>query len=219
MGGKALKILGIETERKSTSEHLRIESTLIPIISELFKTEVKGVKFYRNKESHGDLDLLILNNGNLGDIYEKLKSFGPIHKNGNVYSFEYDKYQIDLILQTDENWVFCDSFFNYDPCGNLIGKISHKFGLKFGFSGLVYPFRAFSGRLTQNIIISKDTEKIFKFLGLDYDKYTEGFNTVEEIFDWIVSSKYFCGENFLMENLNHIDRKRNKKRKTYQREQ
>lgn len=217
MGGKAMKIMGIDTERKSTSEHLRIESIITPIIQDMFKTDVKGVKFYRSKESHGDLDLLILNNGNLGNVGEKLKEkFGPVHCNGNVFSFEFEKYQVDIIPQPTRNWDCCGDFFDWDPSGNLCGKTAHKFGLKYGFEGLVYPFRSFSGRLTSDIVISKDTKKIFDFLGFDYEHYSKGFDTVEEIFEWVINGKYFCADSFMMDNLNHIDRKRNAKRSTYQ---
>ena len=217
MGGKALKILGVETERKSTQEHLRIEQELIPIISDMFNTEVRTVKFYRNKKDHGDCDLLIHNHGNLGNIRKKLEEkFGPIYSNGSVYSFEYDKYQIDIIPQPSRNWNDNLEFFNWDPSGNLTGKLAHPFGLKYGFCGLVYPFRTFSGRLTTDIVISTDQRKIHDFLDLDYDRYLQGFDEVDEIFDFITKSKYFRSSSYQMENLVHRDRKRNKKRKTYQ---
>lgn len=217
MGGKALKILGIETERKSTQEHLRIEQELIPIISDMFNTEVRTVKFYRNKKDHGDCDLLIHNHGNLGNIRKKLEErFGPVYSNGSVYSFEYDKYQIDIIPQPSRNWGETLEFFSYDPSGNLSGKLAHKLGLKYGFSGLVYPFRTFSGRLTTDIVISTDQRKIHDFLDLDYDRYLEGFDEVEDIFDFITNSKYFNSDSYDMDNLTHKDRKRNQKRKTYQ---
>lgn len=217
MGGRAMSLLGIETERKTTAEHLRIQKELMPIIAEMFKTKVKGVKFYHKKESHGDLDILILNHGNLGNVAKTLEvSFGPVYSNGNVYSFEYDKYQVDIIPQPTRIWDFCHDFFDYDPSGNLMGKIAAKFGLKYGFQGLVYPFRTYSGRLSTDINISTDSNKIFKFLGYDYSRYLKGFDTTTEIFEWIVESKYFSMDSFLMDNLNHIDRKRNKKRATYQ---
>lgn len=217
MGGRAMALLGIETERKSTTEHLAIQNELMPVIAEMFNTEVKGVKFYHTKDSHGDCDLLILNHGNLGNVGNKLKEkFGPVHCNGNVYSFEYKKYQVDVIPQPTRIWDFCHDFFDYDPTGNLMGKIAHKFGLKYGFQGLVYPFRTFSGRLSTDIVISTDSNKIFEFLGYDYNEYLKGFDTLEEIFSWVISSKYFTMDSFLMDNLNHIDRKRNAKRATYQ---
>jgi hypothetical protein len=192
MGGKALQRFGIETERKTTKEHERISQELKPRIEKIFNTDVKFVKYFRTKETHGDLDILIRNSGQYKNPIEIIKNeFGieHVHNNGNVMSFMYDNYQIDIIPQKESNWEFCEYFFNWDPVGNLTGKIAHKFGLKFGFSGLIYPFRNFSGRLSTDILISKDPEKIFKFLGLDFEKYKQGFDTLDEIFHFIVKSK------------------------------
>jgi len=128
MGGRAMSLHGIETERKSTSEHLRIQNELIPIISEMFNTQVKSVKFYHSKDSHGDCDLLILNHGNLGSVARKLEErFGTIHNNNGVVSFAYDNYQVDIIPQPTRNWECCCDFFDYDPTGNLMGKVAHSF--------------------------------------------------------------------------------------------
>ena len=217
MGGKAMKLIGIETERKNTIEHLRIQSELTPIIGEMFNTPVKGIQFYREKETHGDLDLLIQNYGQLDKIHEKLSErFGKIFCNGAVYSFAYDNYQVDIIPQSPKFWDSCNSFWNWDPLGNLVGKVSHKLNLKFGFQGLEYPCRTFNGRYADDITISTDARKIYEFLGFDYDRYLLEFNTLQEIFDYVISSKYFDSDIFLMQNLNAIDRKRNAKRKTYQ---
>jgi hypothetical protein len=92
-----------------------------------------------------------------------------------------------------------------------------KGSLKYGFQGLVAEVFSIDGsRKLAEITLSKDTEKIFKFLDFDYEHYTKGFDTLEEIFHWVIASKYFVLEKFQMENLNHIDRKRNAKRSTYQ---
>lgn len=190
-----------------------------PRIEQLFNTKVDFISYYRNKETHGDLDILILNDGNLGNIRDKIaKEFETdfIYSNGNVYSFPFENYQIDIIPTPTKFWETSKTFFDYDPTGNLMGKIAHKFGLKYGFCGLVYPFRNFSGRISADIIISKDSRKIFNFLDFDYDRYLKGFDTLDEIFNYIISSKYFNVENFKIENLRHIDRKRNAKRSTYQ---
>jgi len=216
MGGRALKLIGIETERKTTEDFYKIEFEVISILKTLFETDFEKVKFYRSKETHGDCDILVLNKGNLCDVDKKLKEkFGSLFKNGTIRSFEYKKFQIDFIPIPLRNWETSKHFFSYDPVGNLTGKLCHKLGLKYGFQGLCYPFRNFNGRLSEDITISKDMEKIHKFLGLDHDRYKKGFDELKEIFDFIISSKYFNKENFLFENLNTIDKKRNKKRKTY----
>ena len=52
-------------------------------------------------------------------------------------------------------------------------------------------------------------------MGLDPEQKYNGFDTLEQIFDWIISSKYFNPELFQFENLNQTDRKRNRKRPTF----
>jgi hypothetical protein len=89
--------------------------------------------------------------------------------------------------------------------------------LKYGFEGLIAEVFSIDGsRKLGEICLSKDSSKIFPFLGFDYDRYLKGFDTVEEIFDYVVNSKFFNADGFMMDSLNHTDRKRNKKRATYQ---
>lgn len=169
------------------------------------------------------MDILIhvtseLHNRNINFVDFIKETFNPqdIYNNGGVVSFDYDNFQIDFIPVKESNWDIARKWFSYDPFSNLTGKVSHKLGLKFSWDGLKFPFRNFNGRLSQDIIITKDHKKAVEFMGYDYSPYEKGFDTVEEIFDYVISSKYFDSEIFQMENLNHIDRKRNKKRKTYQ---
>ena len=218
MGGKALKKFSINTVRNNTVEHEKIAQELKPRIEKLLDTDVRFIKYFRTKETHGDLDVLIRNHGQLTDVRQKIETeFDTkfIINNGGVYTFPYKNYQIDIIPQPVRNWEFAPYFFSWDPVGNLTGKLAHVLGLKFGFAGLVYPFRNFSGKLSTDIKISQDPIKIFTFLDLDFERYLLGFDTKVEIFNFITKSKYFNVKNFLFENLNHIDRKRNKKRKTY----
>ncbi len=218
MGGKALSRYGIETERRATLEFLEIAKYFQNKIENDLGIETHVVEFFRQKETHGDLDLLLKidNPINLKKYIEDNTSTKAIHHNGGVLSFEYENFQIDFIPVNQSNWETAKSWYSYDPTGNLIGKTSHKFNLKFGPSGLILPVRNFNGRISKNITISKDLRKIFEFLGYDYDRYLQGFDTKKEIFDWTINSKYFDAKMFYMENLNHIDKKRNKKRATYQ---
>jgi len=216
MGGKALNRFGIYTERKTTEEHERILSEVKPRIEKLFNSELRIVKYYRNKETHGDLDLLVKTSNGLNVHEEIKKEFGVenVNSNTNVHSFEYDNYQIDIIIVGENDWN-STFFYDWDPVGNLLGKYAHSFGLKSGYSGLVYPYRGNSGTVVKDIVISQDQEKIHTFLGVDYSIYEKGFDSREEIFEYIIASKYFNKERFNFENLTSIDRKRNLKRATY----
>ena len=221
MGGRALK--NTITTRKTTEQFIKIGKKLVPILKDKLNTDVFITKYYHSKETHGDMDILIKidqNFHNKGLDLRKIiiDTFNPneTHSNGSVISFDFEEFQIDLIPIKESIWDIAKIWFSYDPISNLTGKVAHKFGLKNGWNGLVYPFRNFNGKLSKDITLSKDPKEIFEFLGYDYNRYLKGFDTMEEIFEFIISSKFFDHRNFLMENLNHIDRKRNKKRKSYQ---
>ena len=218
MGGHVLK--KTFTRRYAADEYDALSIKMMVHVTNLFGTKIHVVRAYGAKESHGDMDILVLNDGSLGDINAKISEYfkpGQIVRNGNVYSFDHEELQIDLILTTPENWDSSLVFFDYDPSGNLMGKTAHKFGLKYGFAGLMCPYRSSSGREVADIFVSKDSRRIFEFMGYDYDEYSKGFDTEPQIFEYVMGSMYFDPQNFMMENLNHVDRKRNRKRPSYQR--
>lgn len=224
MGGKALSQYGVETERVDTEILNKYYDFISEIIQDNLRIDTYAVQCYSQKETHGDLDILLrIDNDfhnskiNLVDWIQETFSPKAIYNNGGVISWEFNDFQIDFIPIRESIWEMSKAFFNASPLGNLLGKVSHKFGMKYGWEGLVYVFRNFNGREAQNILISKDPKKIFKFLGFDYNRYLQGFDTEQEIFDFVINSKYFCSDTFQMENLRHIDRKRNQKRPDYNR--
>ena len=222
MGGKALNNYGVFTERKTTADFNRIAAEIQKQLNKDLGCETAVVRCYHTKADHGDLDLLIkidhefFNSGiNLRKYIEDTFSPNAIHTNGSVISFDYDNFQVDFIPIKEKNWEIAQVYYSYDPLGNAMGKTFHKLNLSYGWDGLKYKYRNFNGRNSHDITICRDPRKIFEFGGYDYDRYLEGFDNIEEIFDFIIDGKYFNGEIFKMSNLKHIDKKRNRKRKSY----
>jgi len=222
MGGKALTKYGVLTERKDTFVFNEIGNYIKNKLYSDVELETAVVKCYHTKADHGDLDLLIkitseFNSKNIDFRSYIMETFKPkaIHYGGGVYSFDYDNFQVDFIPVRQSNWEIAQTYYSYDPLGNIMGKTYHKFNLSYGWEGLYYKFRNFNGRNSHNILISKDPVKIFEFGGYNYHRYLQGFNYLEEIFAFVIDSKYFNADIFKMENLKHIDRKRNRKRKSY----
>ncbi len=224
MGGKALNKYGITTERKNTEEFLRIgkeiQRKIVTDFDNTVKTEI--VTCYHTKPDHGDLDLLIKIDNTFHNQGINLKeyignTFNPqaIHNNGGVYSFDYQNFQIDFIPVKESKWETAKTYYSYDPLGNIMGKTFHKFGLSYGWDGLFYKFRNFNGRLAQNILLTNDARRIFEFADYDYDRYLQGFETLEDIIKFTINTKYFDTEIFQMNNLKSIDKKRNRKRGSY----
>lgn len=216
MGGNALK--SVTTRRYNAAEYYTLMDELVPIIRELFDTVAMPIQAVRSKESFGDADILVLGNKPDKEILEsKLISIGAteMYHNANVTSFDYKELQIDLIFTSEENWTTSAVFFSYNDMGNLMGKLAHKFGLKYGHQGLTFQYRVDNDKTIGEFVVSKDPQKIFHFFGLSWNRYCEGFETIEDVFNFVITSPYFTKSTFYMENLNHIDRKRNRKRPNY----
>jgi len=210
MGGNALKSLGIRTETKTTDEMLDIFSDIKRYISGY---EVTIPRFYRNKKTHGDLDVLIKtdNKKNIFDIAINIKDNGYII-NGDVISFDYRNFQIDFICIRSNIWNTAIVYYSYDPFANIVSKIAKGFGAIYGMSGLYYRFTGITS--TKIINLSRDNREIFNFLGYDFSQFKD-FNTIDDILDYVTSGRFFDKDLFQPENLTSMDRKRSMKRKSY----
>lgn len=230
MGGKALR--NVFTERKTTEQFNVIASKLLPILKQELDTELYLVKCFHTKETHGDMDILVKIDENFHNKHIDLKKFvketfnpGEVFTNGGVVSFDYDEFQIDLIPIRESNWEVAKTYFDYDPTGNILGKVANsikfrykdvKGRLSYGFEGLyAVIYMKNSDKKLGEIRLSRNNEDIFTFLGYDYERFLKGFETKQDIFEFSVSTQYFKRDRFLMENLSHKDRKRNRKRQTY----
>ncbi len=130
-------------------------------------------------------------------------------------------------------------YFSYGDLGAIIGRITKYYGLTFGADGLWLSLYADtvnqyikSENISEenkdlvleqptdvtwnfgNIDLTDDPKSICEFIDLDYNKWSEGFNSVAEIFDWVKKSSYFKAEIF--ESLNSDHKKRAMLRPNYQ---
>ena len=214
IGGLALKTTF--TRRYDREEFDAISVELLDILKNDF-SRVTMPLFYKNKKSFGDADILVSMEGFNKDVREYIiNTFNPneIFHNGNCWSFDYKELQIDLITVSGDDFDTNNNYLNFNDMGNFIGRIAQGFGLKYGQQGLWYE-HYFKGSNIARIDISKNYEDIFKFLGLSYERYLEGFDELEDIFEYIATCKFFNWKMFQMDKLNKINRDRNLKRKSY----
>lgn len=214
MGGKLLEKHG--ARRYAKNEYTSLVSRILGELSNLLPTFIfKEIPSYHSKESFGDADILTtpLTPAMYRDIMQTLK-VEHYHKNGNVLSMLVEQLQVDLISVPDSDFDSALHYYSYNDLGNLLGKLYRSLGLKFGHRGLTYPVRDKTHQYGE-IIVSKDFPKILEFLGLDYKTFEQGFSDLPEIFEFVCSSKYFSPIPFQLENLNAVDRIRDKKRSTY----
>jgi len=216
MGGRALKNLEIPTKRCNRVEFDKISGDVIEQLKLRFN-KVGIPVFYKNKKDFGDIDIVVSEDSGTTNVSDYIQNtFEPmeIYRNGNVYSFDYFGVQIDVIITANNAYDTTLFYMGNNDMGNFIGRIAQGFGLKYGQQGLWYE-HYFKGSNIARIDISKNYEDIFKFLGLSYERYLEGFDELEDIFEYIATCKFFNWKMFQMDKLNKINRDRNLKRKSY----
>lgn len=233
MGGSALK--NTTTRRYDAIEYHQLKNEVLENLRKYLHTNglfysLQAIPAYNNKPSFGDLDILVVSD-NLQDLRIHIKKFLQLYdpdpevvskhwesyevvKNSNVYSFAYKEFQIDLICHHSSIGEIAYHYYSYNDLGNLIGRIAHKMGLKFGHDGLTYVFKD-GDYVVGEIVLSRNYWDILEFLGFKNNFYEFGFETIEDIFDFITDNPFFSKEIFQFENRNHAGRSRDSKRKTY----
>lgn len=199
MGGKLFDL-----GRIPKKQYLEIEELLRIYLDNKLGKLYRIPRFYADKSDFGDVDILIssaaLENGN----WEKLKkefindleitSYQTI---GNIFSTVYQNFQVDFFIESQKYFECAYAFLCFNDIGNLIGRIFKKFNLKYGNKGLVYVFRRADNHYVREIEVSKNFEKIFSFLELNYQKWVDGFESKEEMFEWVIASPYFSVSPYL----------------------
>jgi len=215
MGGNALSF---ETRRVNSEEYKHLSGKIVCIAQTIFPgSDVRLVKSYHQKPSHGDIDVLLsigVNDDRRKEIIQSAYAPREIVQNSNCYSFDYENVQIDFIFLPQEDMDIASAYFAYNDLGNLVGRIYHKMGLKFGHDGLWLCVMN-ETRVIGEICLSKDIKEILEFGDYSYETWKSGFETLDDIFEYVVSSKFYSYDIFDLDNRNAKARMRDRKRKTY----
>jgi hypothetical protein len=227
MGGNALKLKGINPKRIPDSE----KNNLIKTVSDALLTEkifkwILPVKSFRQKQDHGDLDLIgELNLKNLEPDNpwhlkaKKALNSKEAHWNKPVVSLEYQGFQIDLTgRESYEKAKTHLEFSHYSPLGNILGRMIRRTGAKWGINGLEYQIKekdSPEAQVLRTINLTNNIDHILSLCGLNPKPWHYGFDSEEDIFSFACQSHYFNKELFAIENLNHTHRKRDRTRPDY----
>lgn len=205
MGGNALSF---KTDRLNLKSYLNIKNKISNI---LFLNNINNwsyIPFCKNKNLFGDLDILLFDENLNKDKIKQLFNTNEIIKNDNIYSFDYDNFQIDLIQTDKTHFEFTKQILSYNGANDLVGRLVKNYlpNLKLKPNGLYfrYEYQTYN----KDFLISLDYFKILEFLGLSVDKWKIGFESFKDIYEWIYSSLYFSTDLFDFNNLTNEKRKR-----------
>lgn len=233
MGGNALKEHG--ARRVTAAEAKEVSAKVCAAIDEIFLEhgfdhKCQMIEAYRQKVDYGDLDILVMEEAfrsiGLREVAAALEvklgvtmpyyHHNPSATNISVgYPLEDGCLQIDLIFAEAKYFDFATRYFAWNDLGNLMTVLAKRMDkLKFGHNGLTSVFKE-GGHLLGNVTFTYDFDAALEFLGYDAERHRRGFDTLEEIYEFAASSPYYNSDLYLLENLNHVARTRNRKRSTY----
>lgn len=213
MGGNALK--NTFTRRHDRDEYFVKENEVFDILIKETGVYPMRIPAYHTKESFGDMDILYTGRRALTEL-DVRRIFKPneIYKNGTVISFDYREIQVDLIYTPEESAQYANAYFSHNDLGNFIGRLAKKFDLKHGHDGLWLPVKDGDYGIA-DICVTRNHNQTLEFLGLDIQKFQDGFDTLEDIFKYVATSPVFNPSIYLFENVNAVSRIRDKKRASY----
>jgi len=218
MGGNALNF---QTRRvESATEFRTLVVEVLHTLTHELGWHAAPVRWYHTKESFGDMDILVDSDTidpNWVDVV--LEKFQPKDhfKNGSCLSFDYKDVQVDLILAPAKEFNFSYYYFAWNDLGNFVGRTAHRLGFKFGHDGLWYVLRDPKdySRVIKEILVTQDFDLAVNFLGYRSQPFKIGFDTPNDIYQFVTTSPYFDPRQFLLVNRSYAARVRDKKRKMY----
>lgn len=219
MGGRALKRTSTrrynDDEFQATWKEIKSLLTWIP--------EMKlDVKSYSNKQSHGDMDILVAyyDKDHLEFLKEEIiNTIKPTETfyNDSVVSMNYRDLQVDFMFTPIGLFNTRYHFFAYNDLGGFMGKVARSMKLKYGQKGLQFDIYSMDkDRKLKTVTISTDPKDIIEFLGFDYYRFIRGFESKEDIFEFVANSKYFRTATFDGSELNSSQKSRDMGRPMYQ---
>lgn len=223
MGGNALSHTSVRLTKKN---YERVADDVVARLKALYPgNRVYAIESYRAKETFGDLDVLVESTG--FDPFKAAEAIGAVEvvRNGPVTSvglvvrpevpeLDGNVFQVDLIKMEPEAFDFASFYFRHSDTGNLLGRISHSMGPALRHEALTFVYRDGDYKFRE-IVLTRDWGEALTFLGYDPKRYFEGFEDLEEIFQYVSSTPFFNRDIFLLENRNAQARVRDRKRPTY----
>lgn len=222
MGGNALSRPGLRLDKETYFKV--VESTLSRLKSIYPEGSILDIKAYSQKPDFGDLDVLIYTKNYDPQTAAEALSAKEYAPNGPVTSLGVclshlgfdpeDLFQIDLIYQDVEGFEFASNYFSNNDSGNLFGRIAKSMYTVLRHDGLYFYHREGDYKFRE-ILLTQNYDEALRYIGYDPAKFQQGFETLEDIFKFTVSSEFFNKSIYALENRNYKAKVRDRKRKTY----
>jgi hypothetical protein len=186
------------------------------ILNDLFN-RFEAVKSLKSKETHGDVDLLVLpKSGNWKDKVEERLKNQIIDKvtNGNTHSYllQFDdinkKVHVDFIVAGDENrFQSMADYYIFNDFSGVVGIFAKHLNFKYGDEGFQKRYKDKRGQW-HDVYLTHDLMKGLQILGYKNPKARiEKIETLDDVVKFVINSPLMDIEYFIPNNMNVSQRK------------
>ncbi|MBC7647061.1 MAG: hypothetical protein H7095_08100 [Pseudopedobacter sp.] len=205
MGGKLYNL-----PRMPRADYLEREGELRRFLDLWLGGRYRIPRFYGDKPDFGDMDVLVESRPDWGKLRLELMrelNITEFKTAGHVFSVVYRGLQTDFFSVPQRYLESTYIFMSFNDLGNLLGRMVRRFDLKYGEHGLSYVYRREGGHYKADLELTEDFRRICAFLGLDYGEWEMGFDSLEALFEWTISSPYFSVAPYLDDLSGSLERR------------
>jgi hypothetical protein len=224
MGGNAFPEL--HTPRLDPVQYDRVRQAATSVLREYFAV-VQTPPQAPGKTDFGDVDFLVSGarrEVTVDDVSNALKavthtnakfpaSFAvPLEGVGDAYA------QIDVETSCPELLQWLMWLEGYGDLATILGSLHRDLGLTISHTGLHLRMEELekNSRKGSMLKLTNNPAKAMGFLGLDIERYNQGFDTTEEIFEWCSAGRFYARPQAREDFTDH-DRKKAKTRTMFAR--
>lgn len=233
MGGKAFTSgpAPLSTPRMPPSVYIKLRDQYLHLLQKVFphvETPIEAPA----KTSYGDIDFVATQpeSSSIASSAESLAKYLSAERTfknpGSTttsfavpYPESSDNFvQLDLHVCPSLSSFRWQVFFqSHGDLWNLLGTTIRPFGLTANDAGLHTRITEIEGlnRKRSFIFLTSEPEAVLELLELDVEAYGHPFDSVEAIYEYVVSCRFFKAETYVRADLNANDRKRMAQRELY----
>ncbi|MCJ1394489.1 hypothetical protein MMC18_007367 [Xylographa bjoerkii] len=230
MGGKAFSHPphSLSTPRIPHAIYLFLRDKYIALLSTFYQNVASPIEV-PEKASHGDIDILVSeprSTTTIHSISQALNTKTSISTPGSPStSFAVpfpgspdDYIQLDIHVCAASNFDWELFTASHGDLWNLLGTSLRGFGLTANNIGLNLRIAEIEhlDRKRSMLFLTSDTTSVLDLMGLDVQRYWRQFETVNELYEYAISTRFFRKDRYVREILKSNDRKRMGKRPLYQ---
>lgn len=214
------KLFAPHSERVTTDEMNKVVEELNLTLSDLF-VKFEPVKSLKSKKDHGDIDILVLPNGDWKAGLEKRLSdqIEDKDKNGGVHSYLIyfpiidKKVHVDFIVAGDKNrFESMSQYYILNDFSGVVGIFAQHLNFLYGSEGFLKRYKDKRNNW-HKLSITSNLMKGLRILGYENpETKIEKLETLDDIVDFLMESPLLDYTYFRPENMNATQRKDEKGR-------